>query len=71
MKIKIECEIEVDENLWCSHLDEEEMEWFISVLNDKENTMVILHSNDVGDTIGETYNFKWQIIKDTDNDQTD
>lgn len=60
-KIKIECEIEFDDDLWFSHNDEDEMEWFKSLLNDKENTMVFLHSNDVGDTIGQTNNFKWKI----------
>lgn len=62
-KIKIECEIEFNEDSWYSHADEEELEWFKSVLNDKENTIVILHSNDVGDVIGETSEFKWKIIK--------
>lgn len=62
-KIKIECEIEFNEDIWYSHNDEEELEWFISLLNDKENTMVVLHSNDVGDTIGQTNDFKWKIIK--------
>ena len=62
-KIKIECEIEFDEDTWYSHNDEEELEWFISLLNDKESIMIILHSNDVGDTIGQTNHFKWKIIK--------
>lgn len=62
-KIKIECEIEFNEDTWYSHNDEEELEWFTSLLNDKENTMVVLHSNDVGDTIGQTNDFKWKIIK--------
>lgn len=62
-KIKIECEIEFNEDIWYSHNDEEELEWFISLLNDKENTMVVLHSNEVGDTIGQTNDFKWKIIK--------
>jgi predicted NUDIX family phosphoesterase len=61
-KIKIECEIEFDEDTWYSHADNEELEWFISLLNDKENTVVVLHSNDVGDTIGVTNDFKWKII---------
>ena len=61
-KIKIECEIEFDDDLWYSHNDEEELEWFKSLLNDKENTMVVLHSNDVGDTIGQTFDFKWKLI---------
>ena len=63
MQIKIEAVIEVENDVWYSHADEEELEWFISVLNDKENTMVILHSNDVGDTIGQTNKFKWKILK--------
>lgn len=62
-KIKIECEIEFNKDTWYSHADKEELEWFISLLNDKENTMVVLHSNDVGDTIGVTNDFKWKIIK--------
>jgi hypothetical protein len=62
MKIKIEAVIEVEEGVWYSHADEEELEWFKSLLNDKENTLVILHSNEVGDTIGEAYDFKWEIL---------
>jgi hypothetical protein len=34
-KIKIEAEIEFDEDTWYSHSDEEELEWFTSLLNDK------------------------------------
>jgi len=63
MQIKIEAVIEVENDVWYSHADEEELEWFKSLLNDKENTMVVLHNNDVGDTIGQTYDFKWKIIK--------
>jgi hypothetical protein len=62
-KIKIEAEIEFEEDTWYSHNDNEELEWFTSLLNDKENIMVILHSDDVGDSIGQTSNFKWKIIK--------
>lgn len=62
-KIKIECEIEFVDDFWYSHADEEELEWFKSLLNDKENTMIVLHSNDVGDAIGQTSNFKWELIK--------
>jgi hypothetical protein len=63
MKIKIECEIEVDENMWCSHLDEEEFEWFKSLLDDKSNEpMVILWSNEVRDEIGQTSEFKYTIL---------
>jgi hypothetical protein len=62
MKIKIEAVIEVEDDVWYSHADQEELEWFKSLLNDKEQTMVILHSNDVGDTIGQTFDFKYEIL---------
>lgn len=61
MKIKVEFELDIDENLWCSHLDEEEMEWFLSLLNDG-STSAILWSNEVGDEIGGTTNFKYEIL---------
>ena len=62
MKIKVEVELDIDENIWGSHTDEEEMEWFISLLNDKQSTFAILHSNEVGDEIGSTNNFKYTIL---------
>jgi hypothetical protein len=62
MKIKIEAVIEVEDDVWYSHADNDGFEWFESLLNDKEQTMVVLHSNDVGDTIGQTFDFKWEIL---------
>jgi hypothetical protein len=62
-KIKIEAEIEFDEDTWYSHSDKEELEWFTSLMNDKKNIMLVLHSNDIGDSIGQTSNFKWKITK--------
>jgi hypothetical protein len=62
MKLKIECELEIDDDTWCIHSDKEELEWFKSLLEDKENTFIILWSNDVGDEIGQTHNFKYKII---------
>jgi len=59
MKIKIEAIIEIDENIWFA--DQEEFEWFKSVLEDKESTMLILWSNDIGDKIGQTSEFKYEI----------
>ena len=58
MKIKIECEIEVNDNAWCNN--DEELEWFKLIL--KEDAMVILWSNEVGDEIGQTSNFKYEIL---------
>ena len=63
MFIKIEAIIEVDEDVWYSHNDKEELEWFTSMLNSKRGSMVVLHSNEVGDVIGETFDFNWEIIK--------
>ena len=68
-KIKIQCEIEFDEDSWYSHNDEEELKWFKSVLNDKKNTMIILHSNDIGDTICETHDFQWEILNQNKEDE--
>ena len=62
MKIKVEFELDINENFWCSHLDEKEMEWFLSLLNDGESTSAILWSNEVGDEIGSTTNFKYEIL---------
>lgn len=60
MKIKIEAIIEVDDSLWCN--DEDELLWFIDVLEDKKDTFVQLWSNDVGDEIGQSSNFKYEIL---------
>ncbi len=63
MKIKIECIIEVDDDTWCSHADKEEMEWFKSLLDNEEGmTNVRLWSNEVGDEIGMTSDFKYKIL---------
>ena len=60
MKIKIEAIIEVNDSLWCN--DEDELLWFIDVLEDKKDTFVQLWSNDVGDEIGQSSNFKYEIL---------
>jgi len=62
MKLKIEFEIEVEDGLWFDPELPEEVAWFMDILNDKENTLAILHSNEFGDTIGSTSNFKIKII---------
>lgn len=64
MKIKIECTIEVDDRMFPYFEGfPEEKEWFDSVMNDKENTRLVIWSNDVGDEIGSTNNFKYKITK--------
>ena len=62
MKIKIECEIEVDDT-WCNSIDQEEIDWFMELLDNEEGmTSVSLWSNEVGDEIGMTSNFKYEIL---------
>ena len=63
MKIKVEATIEIN-SAWGDLTDKDEREWFDSVLNDKEGTMLILWSNDIGDEIGQTREFKHELIKD-------
>jgi hypothetical protein len=61
MKIKIECEIEVDE-MWTG-TENEDLVWFISLLDNEEGmTNVRLWSNEIGDEIGVTSNFKYKIL---------
>jgi vacuolar-type H+-ATPase subunit B/Vma2 len=62
MKIKVSAVLNIDDNMYGT--EESEMEWFREMIADKENTMLILHSNDVGDTIGETFDFDWEILND-------
>jgi len=62
MKIKVSAVLNIDENSFGT--EESEMEWFSEMIADKENTMLILHSNDIGDTIGETFDFDWEILND-------
>lgn len=62
MRIKLEAIIEIEDDMWYSHTDKEEYEWFISLLENKEDTMLILHNNEVGDSIGETRDFKYKIL---------
>ena len=64
MKLKIECEIEIEDGFWFDEGNEEGLEWFKSVLDDKEYTTLILWSNDIGDEIGQTSNFKYEIINE-------
>ena len=65
MKILVKGVIEVDEDMWYSHADEEEFAWFKSLLDDKSNEpILILWSNEAGDEIGGTSEFEYEIIKD-------
>lgn len=62
MKIKIECEIEVDDT-WCDSTDQAEIDWFMELLDNEEGmTHVKLWSCEVGDEIGYASNFKYEIL---------
>ena len=62
MKIKIKCEIEVDDT-WCDSTDQEEIDWFLSLLDNEEGmTHVRLWSCEVGDEMGYTSKFKYEIL---------
>ena len=63
MKIKISCTFDILDNLIIDSSDEEQFNWFLNILNDKQNIRLILHSNDIGDSIVETDEFKYKIIK--------
>jgi hypothetical protein len=65
MLIKIVAEIKV-EDFCCNFKDKSELDWFKEMMEDRANTMLILHSNDVGDTIGYTTDFKWKIVNSSD-----
>ena len=60
-KIKIEAVIELDSELWPME-DKSEIEWFNEMMADKENAFLMLWSNDIGDEIGSTKEFKYEII---------
>lgn len=61
MKIKVSGIIELGEE-W-NFTDKVEEDWFESVLKDKDQTILMLWSNEVGDEIGHTNEIKIQILK--------
>ena len=60
MEIEIKAIIKIDA-AYGNLTDKEEKDWFLSLLNDKKNILLILHSNDVGDEIGSTNDFKYKL----------
>ena len=56
-KIKLEVEFEIDDTVWCAaSTDEDERDWFWNEVI--PSCMLLLHSNEVGDIISETTEFK-------------
>ena len=62
MKIKIEFEIEIEDGFWFDPSYPDEAEWFMGTLNSGGDTWATLYSNELGDAIGETNNFKYTIL---------
>ena len=62
MEIEIKATIKVN-SAYGDLTDEEELEWFKSILADKKNTSVVLWSNDIGDEIGNTNDFEYKLTK--------
>lgn len=59
-RIKVVLFIDIDPILW--PLDEEEREWFdVDVLHPDN---LSLHSNEIGDEVGEVVSASWEIITD-------
>lgn len=61
MEIEIKAKIKIPDN-FINFSDKEEYDWLIEILNDKENTFVQLWSNDIGDEVGATYDYKYKIL---------
>jgi hypothetical protein len=60
IKIKVEVEFEIDNELWgAESQDIEEKKWFWDTVI--PTSLIMLHSNEVGDTISQTSKF---IIKE-------
>jgi hypothetical protein len=62
MKLRVSAIIDIDEAYYDLE-DEEEMKWFKDLMEDKENTSLMVWSNDIGDEVGSTFKFDYEIIK--------
>ena len=61
MKIELKAIIEINDRFNFS--DKDEKEWFLALLDDKENTFLQLWNNDIGDEIGQTNKFEYKIYE--------
>jgi hypothetical protein len=60
MEIEIKATIKIN-SAYGNLTNKEEKDWFLSLLNDKKNILLILHSKDVGDEIGSTNDFQYKL----------
>jgi len=59
--LKVEAIIEIDENMF-PFKDKDDIKWFLEMMNDTENTLLQVWSNDIGDEVCSTKDFKWNIL---------
>jgi hypothetical protein len=59
--LKVEAIIEIDESLYPLN-DKDDLKWFLYIMKDKENTSLQVWSNDIGDKVCSTFDFKWNIL---------
>jgi hypothetical protein len=59
--LKVEALIEIDESLYPLN-DKDDIKWFLDLFYDKENTSLQVWSNDIGDEVCSTNDFKWSIF---------
>jgi hypothetical protein len=59
--LKVEAVIKIDEDLFSLN-DKDEIKWFTDIMKDKENTFLQIWSNEFGDEICSTYDFKWNLL---------
>ena len=59
--LKVEAIIEIDENMFTLE-DKDDIKWFLEMMNDVENTSLQVWSNDIGDEVCSTNDFKWSIF---------
>jgi len=64
MKIKVQGTFYVDNNIWVSTTDSDDIEWFTNTI--LPDTELILYSNEVGDEVSALNTFKYELFDDKD-----
>lgn len=64
MKITVEGTFYVDNDIWFSTTDSDEIEWFTNTI--LPHTELILYSNEVGDEVSTLNTFKYELLDDKD-----
>ena len=64
--LKVEAIIEIDKSMFPIK-DKDDLKWFLELMDDKENTSLQIWSNDIGDEVCSTYDFKWSILTEFKN----